>query len=438
MKARTGLWWRISVDISGAKPKDHPLYAPGFKWRERVGKQVPVWVPPAKDIKAGYLPKTLMLDREASPADLAQRCRKQWQDLLDWRSGKKKATRFDISWLVGRYLHDDQSPFHSLKPDTRQSYRWECKRIAETVGERLLTPKREGGMLIQRILGEDIRRWHHEWGHPGPRDIIDPDGTITRAVPKPTPSRARHCIEMLRTLFSYNVEIGTPGAADLREMMKAMRFKGANRRTEAPTFEQVQGLVRTALEKGYRSIAVTTLAQFELIERRTHIIGQWDGQAWGFGWVWDGEVDINGTTKRVGITPDWWIKYYQTKKGPRLREFDLKAVQPLLSMLQETPKEQRHGPIIVCEDTGQPWIKRRYQEKFREIARAAGVPDGIYSMDMRSGGATEVDSLPEVTDRMFDDAGGWSDPTMKNTYRREPQRNARKVVELRQAARGKS
>lgn len=46
--------------------------------------------------------------------------------------------------------------------------------------------------------------------------------------------------------------------------------------------------------------------------------------------------------------------------------------------------------------------------------------------------------IPEVTDRMFDDAGGWADPNMKNRYRRRKQDNAQKVVELRQDARGKS
>ena len=146
---------------------------------------------------------------------------------------------------------------------------------------------------------------------------------------------------------------------------------------------------------------------------------------------------IGGRVERVGVTPDWFIRYYQTRKGANLREFDLKMVQRLLGLMQVTPKEDRTGPIILCEDTGQSWIKRRYQEKFREIARAAGVPDEIYSMDMRAGAATEADELPEVTDRMFDDAGGWCDPNMKNTYRRAKSRNAQKV-ELRQAARNRS
>jgi hypothetical protein len=37
------------------------------------------------------------------------------------------------------------------------------------------------------------------------------------------------------------------------------------------------------------------------------------------------------------------------------------------------------------------------------------VSDEIYSMNMRAGAATEADELLEVTDRMFDDAGGWRD-----------------------------
>jgi len=103
-----------------------------------------------------------------------------------------------------------------------------------------------------------------------------------------------------------------------------------------------------------------------------------------------------------------------------------------------TPKEQRQGPVIICEVTGEPWIKRRYQEQFRTIARAAGVPDEIFSMDMRSGGATEADSVEGVTDRMLQDGGGWKDPNMPGRYRRNKQRNAGTVVRLRQAARNKS
>ena len=229
---------------------------------------------------------------------------------------------------------------------------------------------------------------------------------------------------MFRTLINYYTEIGGPGAVQLREMLSAMQFEKSPARDTAPTLEQVNALVTKAEEMGFRSIAITTLAQYELIERRGHIIGKWVGDEWRDGWVWE------------GISAEWIITYYQTKKGRRLREYDLKVVQRLLGMLQETPKDQRHGPIIICEQTGDPWIKRRYQEKFREIARAAGVPDEVFSMDMRSGGATEADGAG-VSDRELQDAGGWLDQKMLVVYRRDKQRNANVVVLARQTARNK-
>ncbi len=412
----------LADKASGSLPTDHALFAPGLKWRKRVGGNVPMWIPPGTAVKAGYRPKSLPLNKHASQHELAEACRKQWQDLQDWRSGKSKPVRYTIGWLIDRYLNDPASPYHRrLNPESQQSYRWECQRVRQTVGDMRLDPKIERGVQVPRRTGAEFETWFYQWGHP-----------LGKA---PTPSRATHCMAMLRALLSYYVTIGGPGARELREILKVARFDKPAARRVAPTYEQVDAIVIKALELGYRSIAITTLAQFEFMERRTHIIGKWHGDAWGYGWVWDGDFKLEGRVERVGITPDWHIRYFQTKKGANLRYYDLKSVQRLLGLIQLTPKENRSGPIIICEDTGQPWLKRRYQEKFREIARAAGVPDEICSMDMRAGAATEADALPEVTDRMFDDAGGWADPNMKHRYRRQKVRAAQKVVELRQAAR---
>lgn len=413
-----------SDKASGAHPKDHPLYAPGLALRSRMGGDVPMWIPPRKDVKKGYLPKSLTLDRTDSQLEIAEACRAQWKDLLDWRTGKPKPIRYTISWLIDRYLNDETSPFQRVGADTQDSYGWECKRIRETVGEMRLDPKNEGGVIVQRRTGEDFRRWFQNWGHPKPREVLQPDGSMKLVEQKPTPSRATHCIAMLRTLLNYYTEIGGPGARELRETLSAMEFERSPARDKAPTLEQVNAIVTKAEEMGFRSIAITTLAQYELIERRAHIIGKWVRDEWRDGWVWE------------GISPEWIITYYQTKKGRVLREYDLKVVQQLLGMMQETPKEQRHGPIIICEQTGEPWIKRRYQEKFREIARAAGVPDEVFSMDMRSGGATEADGAG-VSDRELQDAGGWKDQKMLVVYRRDKQRNANVVVLARQTARNK-
>jgi hypothetical protein len=398
-------------EASGALPEDHPLHAPGLKWRYRVSGAIPMWIPPAKDIKAGYIPKSLPLNWHATPLELAETCRHQWQDLQNWRTGKTKPVHHTIGWLIDRYLNDATSPFQRVGKDTQDSYRWECNRIRETVGTKRLEPKMVGGHMIPRRTGEEFRRWFHNWGHPPGRS--------------PTPSRATHCMAMLRMLFSYYVEIGAPGAVQLRATLSAMRFDKPPARQKAPTYEQMDAIVTKAEELGLRSIAIATLAQYELIERRGHIIGKWIGDSWVDGWVWE------------GVSPDWVISYYQTKKGRVLRQFDLKPVQRLLRLMQTTPKEQRHGPIILCEQTGEPWLKRRYQAKFREIARAANVPDDVLSMDMRSGGATEADAVDGITDRQLQDAGGWQDPKMPGRYRRNKQRNANVVVIARQAARNK-
>jgi hypothetical protein len=434
MDKRTG----IQRDkASGALPASHALYAPGLKWRTRVGADVPMWIPPGKDVRAGYLPKSLMLDRDSSQIELAETCRAQWKDLESWRTGTPKADRHTIAWLIARYQTDETSPYHALDPDTQKSYGWECKRIRETVGERRLEPKKEGGIDVPRLTGVDFRRWFHNWGHPPPREVIKADGSIEVVAQKPTPSRATHCMAMLRTLISYYVEIGGAGAVQLRATLSSMRFKKSGARTVAPDYGQVDAIVNKALEMGYRSIAITTLAQYELIERRKHIIGRCVGQDWSRGWVWDGEIMLDRKLHKVGVTADWRIIYYQTKKGANLRDFDLKPVQRLLGLMQETPKEQRMGSIIVCEDTGQPWKLRRYQEAFRKIADAAGVPASIFSMDMRSGGVTEADNIEEITPRMIQDGAGHANIQTQEIYRRGKQRNANKVVVLRQAARNR-
>lgn len=409
---------------SGKHPEGHPLYAPGLKWRARIGGDVPMWYPRERDVKAGYIPKSLTLAPTDSQADIAAACRKQWQDLEDWRAGKPKPIRYTISWLIDRFQTDETSPFQALDSDTQTSYRNECRLIRATVGERRIDPKLEGGVWTPRVTGEDFRRWHKNWGHqPGKR---------------PTPSRATHAVAMLRGLFSYNVEIATNGAGQIREILSAMRFKKQPARDSAPERDQVYIFAEAAIEAGYRSIAMANVAQFELTERRIHIIGKWRGNWWGYGWMWDGHVEFDGKPHRVGVTPGWRITYYQTKKGANLRDYDLVPLQWLLSRMQETPKEQRRGAIIVCEDTGQPWKTRAYQKKFREIARAAGLPDDFQSRDMRASGMTEADDIPEITPRMLQDGAGHADLQSQEPYRRGRQRNANKVVAFRQAAQKKN
>lgn len=417
---------------SGSAPADHPLYAPGIKWRPRDnGPDAPYWIPPTKDVKAGYAPKSISLDRDKSQEEIAARCRALWQGLLSWRNeqGKPKEVRFTFSWLIDRYLNDSTSPFQKVSTATQDGYRFDCKVIREKLGELRLDPKKEGGMWTPRIIGADIARWHEKFGKPVQAKDADgrprTDGDGKPIMVASVPSRARHLISQVRGLITYAVTLGVPGARDIREILTVMKFDVPDARTNSVSYEQVDALVKQAEKDGYISIAIATLAQYELIERRVHIIGKWEHKdEWIGGWVWE------------RVTPDWWITYYQNKTKRTERTYDLKNVQRLLGLMQLTPKEKRVGPIIRCEATNEPWRRRYYAEVFRDIARRAGLPDDLWSMDMRAGGATEADGVEGVSDRALQDAGGWADPRMRDRYRREKQRNARNVVALRQKARG--
>jgi len=48
------------------------------------------------------------------------------------------------------------------------------------------------------------------------------------------------------------------------------------------------------------------------------------------------------------------------------------------------------GGAIVKGEHGLPIRERSYRKWFRQIARAAGIPDTVWNMDARAGGATEA------------------------------------------------
>jgi integrase len=72
------------------------------------------------------------------------------------------------------------------------------------------------------------------------------------------------------------------------------------------------------------------------------------------------------------------------------RNFDLSKYSLLFPLLDAVPHEERTGPIIKGEG-GLPVRQSSYGKWFRQIARAAGIPDEVWNMDSRAGGATEAE-----------------------------------------------
>lgn len=389
--------------------------APGLKRRTRVSGTAWYWIAPEKDVREGFAPKSVTLDAKASDEDRAARCRELQADLLAWRTAKRttgqnQAQLYSIPWLIHRYQTDPTSPYHNLKAKTRDGYDAMCKIIEKALDKQRIDPRREYGAYRPRITGHEVRKWHADCAAPG-------------ASGKPRPARARYMIVVLRILASYAVEIGVPGAEDFRRVLSTVRFKVGLARTSAPTRAQVVAIAKKALELDYRSIAITTLAQFELTERRISIIGEWEAGQWRPGWVWQ------------GISADWVVTYTQNKVGRVERAFDLRETPALLELLQSVLEDQRVGPVVICERTGKPWRYRHYISAFRKVARAADIPDDVWSMDMRAGGATEAGHLG-ITAMDMQAAGGWADVKTAARYTRDRVARAQNVVRLRQAKAG--
>jgi hypothetical protein len=383
--------------------------APGLKIRRRVGGDVYYWVAPAADVIRGYRPKSRPLPKDLSPNERAAVCRVQHADLVAWREGTGQlAERYSFRWLINRYKTDPHSPYHGVKGKTRDGYDQMLKIIDTAIGADRFDPILERGAYRARIYGHHVREWHADCANPNPK-IKDS---------KPRPARARYMIVVLRLLSSYGVEIGAPGAAELRELLSVIRFKVRPARTSAPTRDQVIAIANQATDMGFPSIAITTLAQFLFTERRISIIGEWEDGQWRPGWVWQ-NID------------HWVISYNQNKTGVVERVYDLRDTPALLDLLKAVPEERRIGPVIICETTGQPWRYRHYISTFRKIARAADVPDDVWSMDMRAGGATEVGAIQGITRDDLKAAGGWKSDAMAARYDRGSKVRAQKVVRLR-------
>ena len=62
----------------------------------------------------------------------------------------------------------------------------------------------------------------------------------------------------------------------------------------------------------------------------------------------------------------------------------------LLEEFTRVPANRRFGPMIVSEGTGAPWRAWSFRHRWRQIARAAGIPDDIQARDARAGAITEM------------------------------------------------
>jgi len=146
------------------------------------------------------------------------------------------------------------------------------------------------------------------------------------------------------------------------------------------------------VEYSLPSIALAQALQFELCLRQKDVIGEWVPLAEpGISTVtWHGRKWLRGL-RWEEISSNLILNHAMSKsRTGKVLEFDLKLYPMVMAELAKIPQEKRAGPLIVCELTKRPWVQNHFRDKWRGVARKAGVPDTVKNMDSRAGGTTET------------------------------------------------
>jgi hypothetical protein len=253
-----------------------PSDAPGLEWKKRHkdGARIPRWRARKKAFALGYRPSVIQLDIDPNDhAAIAERCRAEWTKMEAWLANERPAPVFDgtLASIIDLYSGDEESPYHDLRYRTQRTYDQQLKVLKTSVGAR----------RIDRLNGEDFRRWYRKLGEPkSPR------------LP-PRIGRAHGCMTMLRILFGYGQTMGLPNCDKLKAILAEMRFKDTPPRKTVITYEQVVAFIQKAHELGRPELALAQALQFEGTLRQIDVIGEWvpdperpSGTRWSNGLLW--------------------------------------------------------------------------------------------------------------------------------------------------------
>jgi hypothetical protein len=365
--------------ISMPPRSDHP----GLKYRRTVNGRQPYWV--AKQVVRDPLDfpdRTIRLPQDTDEQELAELCRLYTARLLHWlaeRTVKDAIPRYDgtVYSLSQVFQKHPESSFHTVKQNTRDSYTDSLKIIESTVGAR----------VIRNVTVIDVKRWYRNWRQPkveaGPERI----------------KRAHDAVATFRMILRFGFALGFEDCGKLAERLAMQQFERSAAREQEMTYAQAAAFVRKALEMGKlgrippdraKSMAIGIAAQFDLLLRQKDVIGEWvPSQPDVAGAIYDGAGEMWLGRFRWDNIPGWKLRL-KTSKTRSAIEFDLQNYSLLFPLLESVPLHERVGAIVTGEH-GLPVRERSYRKWFRQIARVAGIPDEVWSMDSRAGGATEAD-----------------------------------------------
>jgi hypothetical protein len=290
------------------------------------------------------------------------------------------------------YQEHPNSTFNvSISDTTKRGYLSDLKVIIGSVGHR----------RVKNCTVLDAQAWYREWRKG--IEYIDDDGSHWFGPERI--ARAHNAAAMLRMVLRFMAALRYPDCKLLAEELSNIKFEREGSREQELTYQHVRDFVRAAgemVEKGVISrdralyLCIATVAQFELMLRQGDIIGKWQKRKEGAKFPSGITLLHTGAETWAGFftwanIPGWrWRTRTSKSKYRAAVEFDLQIYDLLFPLLEQVPVEERTGAIIKGEH-GQPIRYRTFVKAFRKIAQWAKIPNEVWSMDARAGGAGEAD-----------------------------------------------
>jgi hypothetical protein len=217
--------------------------------------------------------------------------------------------------------------------------------------------------------------------------------------------RAHDGVAMFRTVIYFLAALRFADCKQLASELERAKFEKGGAREQEFTYQHAAVFIKTAMafeRDGIMppgralSVAIGTIAQFELLLRQMDIIGEWAAA--------DATRKLPAGIATLDLAGERWVGFFTWENiaGWRWRmktskskyrsaaNFDLTKYTLLFPLLEAVPLEQRTGAVVMGAK-GLPVRRDMYARWFRQIARAAGIPDEVWNMDARAGGATEAD-----------------------------------------------
>jgi hypothetical protein len=390
-----------------------------------------------RDVK-GFPDTCIPLPVGASADEVGRLCREHTARLHKWiddqnapaEDAPRLITRYDgtVRSAVRIYQEHPYSRFHRVGNNTRTTY-----------SEQLTILENECGLRrIARLTVLDVENWYNTWRQPaapGGRERID---------------KAHDLVSMFKTVLRFNAALRHPSCKQLADELALVKFEKGGAREQEMTFAQVAAFIRKAMEMAQsgvltaeraRTMVIGVAAQFDLLLRQRDIIGAWEPTR-RLGKIPPGQhvLEHGDRTWHGYLTweniPAWrWRMRTSKSKYRAPADFDLQNHTLLFPLLEAVPLAERRG-VIVKGDDGLPMTRHSYAKWFRKIARAAGIPDEVWNMDARAGGATEGYVDAEADLGLVQAGLTHANPNTTLRYiRRGSSRKIAKLADARRAAR---